>query len=439
MVVAASGENWLMRRALPAQLWLPVLLMVVVCACGRSAASQTEGETPAEVPAVEVVQAREGKLPLVERLTGTARASGEVAIFPEASGRIAEVLVQNGAAVSRGQPLVRIQAAGAAPQLDQARSQLAVAEAEVRESQAALADLRRQLERTTTLAERGLVSRQEVDTQSSQVEAARATVARTQAQVAAARALVAERAAAERQTVVRAPISGRVGQRNAEVGMLVDQQTQLFLIGELSRMRVEVPVSQDVLAHLRVGHRALVTTTADEAPIDARVSRISPFLTPGAFSGQVEIDVPNQGRLVPGMFVTVDVHYGESELVTLVPSSAIYEDPTTGEAGVFIVPAAPDELKASQGTLTTDPVGVPFRAVDVLASGRQTVGVGGVRPGEWVVVVGQHLLAASATSEARVRAVEWDHIVSLQEIQREDLLRQFMDKQQRAQPDAASR
>jgi len=118
------------------------------------------------------------------------------------------------------------------------------------------AELRRRLDRTVTLAERGLVSRQEVDTQGSQVEAARATVARTQAQVAAAQALIAERTATERQATVRAPISGRLGQRNAEVGMLVDPQTQLFVVGQLSRMRIEVPVSQDVLGHLEVGDRA---------------------------------------------------------------------------------------------------------------------------------------------------------------------------------------
>ena len=131
------------------------------------------------------------------------------------------------------------------------------------------------------------------------------------------------------------------------------------------------------------------------------------------------------------MFVTVDVHYGESSLVTLVPTSAVYEDPATGEAGVFVVETRPDELKVSQGTLTEAAVTVPFRAVDVLASGRQTIGVGGVAPGEWVVVVGQHLLAAGGAAVARVRAVEWDQILALQEVQREDLLRQFMDKQQR--------
>ena len=75
---------------------------------------------------------------------------------------------------------------------------------------------------------------------------------------------------------------------------------------------------------------------------------------------------------------------------------------------------------------------MPFRRVDVLATGRQTVGVAGLSPGDWVVVVGQHLLTDWDSPEARVRALSWDHILSLQGLQREDLLRQFMEKQRQS-------
>jgi len=57
-----------------------------------------------------------------------------------------------------------------------------------------------------------------------------------------------------------------------------------------------------------------------------------------------------------------------------------------------------------------------------------------VRPGEWVVVVGQHLLSeqgGDGIPQARIRVVDWDRIMTLQGLQREDLLRQFMEKQQR--------
>jgi RND family efflux transporter MFP subunit len=266
------------------------------------------------------------------------------------------------------------------------------------------------------------------------VEAAQASLARARAQLEASRAAVAERSELQRQTVVRAPISGRVGGRNVEVGMRVDPQTQLFVIGRLDQMRVEVPVTQEILTHVREGQRVELRPGDDGAePMIAKVSRISPFLEPGSFSAEVEIDVPNEGRLVPGMFVTADIHYGESEPATVVPTSAIYEDPITGERGVFVV-SEKDIANAEPGVLTPEPLAVPFRPVDVLADGRQTVGVGGVEAGEWVVVVGQHLLGPQGeddTPRARVRPTDWDRIMELQSLQREDLLHEFMDRQRR--------
>ena len=78
-------------------------------------------------------------------------------------------------------------------------------------------------------------------------------------------------------------------------------------------------------------------------------------------------------------------------------------------------------------------MGVQFRPVEIVAESSEAVGVTGVKSGEWVVVVGQHLLATEARPAARVRAMEWDRIMELQQLQREDLLRDFMERQQRAE------
>jgi hypothetical protein len=72
--------------------------------------------------------------------------------------------------------------------------------------------------------------------------------------------------------------------------------------------------------------------------------------------------------------------------------------------------------------------------VEVRAEGAQTVGISGIEPGEWVVVVGQHLLSNQAREtapRARVRAIDWERILELQGMQRHDLLQQFMQRQQR--------
>jgi len=91
--------------------------------------------------------------------------------------------------------------------------------------------------------------------------------------------------------------------------------------------------------------------------------------------------------------------------------------------------------------------------------GRATAGVEGVRPGEWVVTVGQHLLHQELESEgaeaapdrargeagvrarasgqvhaqiqARLRPTTWERVLELQGLQREDLLQDFLEKQRR--------
>jgi RND family efflux transporter MFP subunit len=418
-----------------------VVVSLSLAACDGSERDGAVRAAPVVVPAVEVVQARKGALPLTERLTGTVRAAGEVAIFPQANGPIAQVYAQNGDSVAKGDPLVRIQSAGTRPQLEQARSSLQVAQAELKQSQARLQELTSQLERMLVLGDKGLLPRDTVDTQRAQVDAARADVARAKAQVAVAQSTIAERSELQQQTIVRAPISGRVGQRNAEVGMRVDSQTPLFVIGRLENMRVEVPVTQNILTHIREGQRVELRVAAQSEPIVARVSRISPFLEAGSYSAEVEVDVPNHaGAFVPGMFVTVDVFYGESEQATLVPVSALYDDPRTGVLGVFVaseppqVPSADSEDGGAEPTGEPEPVEVPLRPVQVRAEGAQTVGLSGVEPGEWVVVVGQHLLSNQGrenTPRARVRAIDWNRILELQGMQRDDLLQQVMERQQR--------
>jgi HlyD family secretion protein len=416
-----------------------LLLGALATACGGAAEEAYErGGSP--IPAVEVVQARRGALPLFQRLTGTVRASGEVGIFPQTSGAIVEVMAENGDQVKRGQPLVRIQAPGSEAQLAQARSNLAVARAEVAQAEANVRQLEAQFERTEELGEQGLLAVDTVETQRTQVQAARANLNRASAQVQVEEATIAEREEAQDRTVVRAPISGQLGQRNAEVGMRVDEQTPLFVIGRLEKVRVEVPVTQEILSDVAQGQRVEIGIQGRAEPIGANVSRISPFLEAGSYSAEVEIDVPNgNGRLVPGMFVTVDIFYGESRQATLVPTSALYEDPNTGQQGIFV---AQDPPPGEGGELTVDPMPFTFRSIDIVAEGPQTVGVEGVQPDDWVVVVGQHLLAERQTdgpAQGRVRIAEWDRILHLQRLQRDDLLRDFMEKQRQLSSQVSAR
>ena len=408
----------------------PLFLAAVLAGCG-----QGEEEAPREdlAPAVEAVPARRGTLPLEERLNGVVKADNQVAVRAEIEAPILEVLARNGDAVRRGQPLVRLQGDALRDQLRQAEASVRLAQASAQQARARVAEVEAQVVRTRALARERLVSDLELETQEAQLAAARAGAAQAAALVEQARATVQERRSALDRTVVRAPVAGHVGQRNAEVGMLAGPDDVLFLLGDMGDLVVEVPLTEEMLGYVRQGQSVRIGSPAlGETPVAGTLSRISPFLEENSFSTVGEIDVAGEGgRLRPGMFVTVDVLYGESEQATLVPASALWEDPRSGTRGVYVAGGSAI-APTSSSEIPAEPRPVQLRPVEVVAEGRAQAGVRGVQPGEWVVVVGQNLLAGEGgTAEARVRPTTWERVLRLQGLQREDLLEAYMDKQQR--------
>jgi hypothetical protein len=136
------------------------------------------------------------------------------------------------------------------------------------------------------------------------------------------------------------------------------------------------------------------------------------------------------------MFVTVDVYYGESEQATLIPLSALYENPGTGATGVFVSESelnqeAVGSMSNGQGISLTNPVSFEFIPVEILARGRMRAGITGIEPDKWVVTIGQELLGTESAM-ARVRPVHWEWVHELQNLQRQDLLREVMQQQQAA-------
>jgi HlyD family secretion protein len=412
---------------------IALLAGLAVTGCSPSETERPEGAAP--VPAVEAVRARSGALPLEERLNGVVKARNQVEIRPEISARVEEVAVRTGEAVRRGQPLVRLREDELREQLRQAEAAVRLEEASGRGAAARAAEVEAQVVRARELAAQALISRLQLDTLEAQLLGAQAASDEAAARVQQARATLMERRSALAKTVVRSPVDGRVGRRNVEPGMLVDPATLLFEVGDLDQLRVEIPLTSRMLAVIRAGQPVVIRAASPGEPLRARLSRISPFLAETSFSTTGEIDLDNpDGRLQPGMFVNVDVLYGESASATLVPAGAVWEDPRTGQAGVYVatLPAAirePDGGEAAPLSAEAHPVA--FRTVEVVAAGRDAVGVRGVAAGDWVVTVGQNLLHADASGSARVRPVSWERVLALQGLQKEDLLRGFLAEQQR--------
>jgi RND family efflux transporter MFP subunit len=411
--------------------------LAVISACSQSAPTGRPnfGNRQQLIPSVEAVEVIRGRLPLEERLAGSVRARNQTDIYAEVSGPIVEVLANDGDFVEAGQELVRIRNNDYEARLNQAVSGLEVAEARVRQAEANATRARATLNRTQAMADRNLISTADLETAQADAASAEADLSLMRAQRDQAASVVSERRSELAETVVKAPISGVVGGRNAEVGQLANTTQPLFVIGDIDSMRVSVTLTQRMLGYIQAGTGVeLFTDAAPDQSIGASITRISPFLHPVARTTTAEIEVNQHGGLLrPGMFVTVDVQYGESDVAALVPNSAIYRHPRDGREGVYATSLLGtgndaenpdiDALPALRsGLVPSGPVAVTFVPVDVVARGRLSSAISGVESGEWVVTLGHHLLSSGEAGQALIQPTPWDHIMRLQQMQTRDLL-----------------
>jgi RND family efflux transporter MFP subunit len=421
-------------------------MATVAAALLRSASfpSQDDGRGSDEqtIPAVEAVQVRSGTLPLEVRLAGSVVARNQTEIYAEVSGRIVEVRANDGDRVEAGTPLVRLRATEFEEQLLQAEAGLRVADARVKQAEANSTRAQATLRRMATIVERNLGSAAELEAAQAEALSAEAELLLMQAERQQAASVVEERRSALDETTIRAPISGIVGARDAEVGQIATTSTPLFVIGDPTSMRVTITLTQRMLGYIETGTSvSIVSDAAPAQPLSAEISRISPFLHPVTRTTKAEIDVKEHGALLrPGMFVTVDVLYGESEIAALVPNNAIYTDSRAGREGVWLArvdeanaPLEPGLGTAPRGELDpSGPVTVEFVPIQVVARGRQSAAVEGVEPGQWVVTVGHELLSRNETGWAVIQPTPWEHIMRLQQLQTRDLLDLIQRKQEEA-------
>jgi len=426
-------------------LFLPAVLVLTGCGSSSEDGDRRGGRRGGaqSTPAVEAVQARYGSLPLEEQMSGTVEAFNQVTITPEIEAPVEKVVAQNGDYVEEGEPLVHLRDDTYRERVRQAEASLQIAKADVKSARASLKELRAQLKRTKRLAEQNFESQQQLESLEAQVAQAEAQVKQVEGQVAQAKATLDERKTDLRRTVIRAPIGGQVGNRNVQVGQRVGPNTQLYTMGNLDSIRVEVGVTDRMLGQIQPGQTARVSIpSAGDTLVTAEVTRLSPFISNESYSAEAEIEIPNSGGLFKsGMFVQVDVAYAESQQATLVPLSALYQDPSSGTRGIFVAPTlgteipveTPDAYDAEDPPPLTPPTPTHFRDVEIVAEGQQLAGVRGIEPGAWVVTVGQNLLSTSADEriDARVRPLPWSRLMALQRLQDTDLLRDVLERQQR--------
>lgn len=285
---------------------------------------------------------------------GTMEAVRGVVVSADLPGTVAKINFQSGDSVKEGEVLVELDTR-------QERAQLAALEA-----QRDLAKIN--FTRMQKLVDQGVISRQEYDT-------AVASQKQTEANVGEIRATI------DRKTI-RAPFSGILGIRKINVGQYLAAGNAIVQLQAMNPIYVDFGVPQQAGAQVHVGGSVRVTAE-DLAGKEfiGRVNALDSVVDEGTRNVTVQATLPNpQGKLKPGMFVQVEMKYGQPLNAISLPASAISYAPY-GDS-VFII----TDLK--------DPKGNTYRGVRQQfvktggSRGDQVAVISGVKPGEEVVSSG---------------------------------------------------
>lgn len=316
-------------RPLNKPLVLPLALAVLALAAGALALRVQAADAPAPKaaaprPALTVTVTTPQRATVATSLAanGNIAAWQEAVVGAEANGmRLAEVLVNVGDTVRKGQPLARFDTAMASADLAQSRA--AVAEAE-----AMLAEAAANAQRARELQPSGALSAQQV----AQLLTAERTA---QARLEAAKAAQQVQLLRLQQAQVLAPDSGLISARSATVGAVVPAGTELFRLIRQGRLEWRGEVAASELAQVQRGQKVTLSAGGAGAPVLGSVRQVAPTVDAATRNALVYVDIPDTGgRLKAGMFARGEFATGSSSALTLPQSAVLLRD---GFSYVFTV------------------------------------------------------------------------------------------------------
>lgn len=290
-------------------------------------------------------------------VTGQVTTPKRASIGAEFTARAEAVLVDEGAKVVRGQPLVQLDSADEKAALAQAQAAVAQSEARIRQistvslraaqeslrqANANLVQSRAAYSRTKDLVSRNFVARSQLDdaqrnldVAESQVRAAEVAVATMSqgggdyalAQAARTEALAALGVARAKldATTIRAPADGVLVARSIEPGGIAQAGKELLALAPAGDTQIVVNIDEKNLGKLALGQRALVSADAyPDRSFPAELVYVNPGVDGQRGTVQVKLRVPAPPPyLVQDMTVSVDIEVGRRSGVIVVPTNAV--------------------------------------------------------------------------------------------------------------------
>ncbi|MBI2383600.1 MAG: efflux RND transporter periplasmic adaptor subunit [Gammaproteobacteria bacterium] len=358
---ALLGQLKIDRDATPknsrAGLWLALL------ACAAAVAAGAWWLRPAPAVPVRAATAQ----PMVAAAGGGSvlDASGYVVarrqatVSSKVTGKVVELLIEEGQQVKVGQVLARIDDSNARAQLALAQSQLAAARTALAEVRVQLAEAERQLKRTQELAQQKLVSQAALDAAQANVDGLRARLDSTQSNVD-----VAERSAEVQQrlvedTVVRAPFAGVITVKNAQMGEMISPlsaggagtRTGIGTLVDMESLEIEVDVNENFINRVQAGQPVTAALNAyPEWKIPAAVIAVIPTADRSKATVKVRVAIKDKDpRILPDMGVRVAFLGAETAPAAagkgvLVPAEAVTS--RDGKDVVFVLKGETVERRA---------------------------------------------------------------------------------------------
>jgi membrane fusion protein, multidrug efflux system len=246
------------------------------------------------------VEAAPVKLSSVRRqieAVGSLRSNESVILRPEIAGRITEILFDEGQQVRKGMPLVRLDAAIARAQVEQAKAGLVLSKANH--------------ERAEDLYRRGAGTQRARDEAVSKLHADEASVSLAQAML-------------DKSTLV-APFDGIIGLRRVSVGDYVNPGQDLVNLENIEQLKVDFRVPEIYSMQLKVGQTVRINLDAiPNSAYEGTVYAIDPAYDPNGRAIILRARLPNRdGLLRSGMFARVTLLVDERAQAIVVPETAL--------------------------------------------------------------------------------------------------------------------
>ncbi len=278
---------------------LSVALLAQAFGLGCAPKSGGGGFKPPAMP-VETATATVGSIADRFEAVGTVEGVNAVTVVSEIDGTVKALPFREGELIAEGSPIATLDDAQLKAEADRA---------------AALRDQSRSTyQRVKTIVDQNAGSAEDLDNASSDLKVAEANVAVAKARLAKAH--------------IVAPFTGLVGARRVSLGTFLRAGSPITDLADTRTLKVTFAAPERLLSKLRQGSEVDISTPAFPGSVlHGRVDVVEPMVDPATRSARLTAKVPNTGgKFRPGMSATVSAVLSERARAILIPSEAVFAE-----------------------------------------------------------------------------------------------------------------